>query len=164
MSVVADLGLQIKKVMSKNNKKFRKNIRLKNYDYKTNGAYFVTICTNFKRNYINKKERSIIEQELMLLQKRFPGVIIDFYAIMPNHVHSIIFLESSTISLSRIIQTFKSITTLQLKKSGFNRRVFWQRNFYEHVIRNDEALKNIREYVMNNPIAERINMEEIYGE
>lgn len=149
--------------MDKNNKKFRKNVRLKNYDYKTNGVYFVTICTDFKRNYINKKEKLIIEQELMLLQKRFSGVIIDFYAIMPNHVHFIIFLENSTVSLSRIIQAFKSITTLQLKKSGFNQRVFWQRNFYEHVIRNEKALTNIREYVMNNPIAERINMKEIYG-
>jgi len=150
--------------MNKNNKKHRKNIRLKNYDYTTNGAYFVTICTDFKREYIHKKERLIIEHELLMLQNRFKGTEIDFYTIMSNHIHFVLFLDNCAVSLSRIIQAFKSISTLQLKKSGFDQRVFWQRNFYEHIIRNKEALTKIRKYVMNNPIAERIDVEEIYGQ
>lgn len=149
--------------MSKNNRKYRKNIRLKDYDYTTNGAYFVTICTDFKRNYICRKEKLIIKNELLSLQDRFTGAKVDFYTIMPTHVHFILFLDNCATRLSRIIQAFKSITTLRFKKSGFNRRVFWQRNFYEHVIRNEEALAKIREYVMNNPIVGQINIEEIYG-
>ncbi len=149
--------------MSKNNRKYRKNIRLKDYDYTTNGAYFVTICTDFKRNYIYRKEKLIIRYELLSLQDRFTGAKVDFYTIMPTHVHFILFLDNCATPLSRIIQVFKSITTLRFKKSGFSRRVFWQRNYYEHVIRNEAALAKIREYVMNNPIVGQINVEEIYG-
>lgn len=144
--------------------KIRKNIRLKDYDYKTNGAYFVTICTDFKRRYISKKERLVLEQELLSLQERFAGVKIDFYVIMPNHVHFVLFLHNCAVSLSRIIQVFKSVTTVQLKRGGFNERVFWQRNFFEHVIRNEEALTKIRKYIIDNPVAERIDMEKMYDE
>lgn len=142
----------------------RKNIRLRNHDYKTNGAYFVTICTNFKRKYIRKKEKLVLEQELFSLQERFAGVKIDFYVIMTNHVHFILFLDNCAVSLSRIIQVFKSVTTFRLKRGGFNERVFWQRNFFEHVIRNEEALTKIRKYIIDNPIAERIDLERIYDE
>jgi REP element-mobilizing transposase RayT len=144
------------------NSKIRKNIRLRDYDYTSNGAYFVTICTHFKRKCIGEKERSIIEQELLSLQERFPGVGVDVFVIMPNHVHTIISLNDSAVSLSRIIQVFKSVTTLKLKKSGYNGRFLWQRNFYEHVIRNEKALAQIRKYAVDNPAVERIDVEKFY--
>ena len=81
---------------------------------------------------------------------------------MPNHVHFVLFLDNCAVSLSRIIQVFKSVTTLKLKKGGFNEQVFWQRNFFEHVIRSEEALTRIRKYILDNPIAESIDMEKIY--
>jgi len=115
--------------MNKNNKKHRKNIRLKNYDYTTNGAYFVTICTDFKREYIHKKERLIIEHELVMLQNRFKGTEIDFYTIMSNHIHFVLFLDNCAVSLSRIIQAFKSISTLQLKNQGLIKEFFGRGTF-----------------------------------
>ena len=61
-------------------------------------------------------------------------------------------------SLGRIIQAFKSITTLNyikcIKKhrwEPFNNKL-WQRNYYEHIIRNDDELNKIREYIISNPI------------
>jgi REP element-mobilizing transposase RayT len=46
------------------------------------------------------------------------------------------------------------------KESG--EKEFWQRNYYEHIIRNEEALSKIREYIQNNPMADRIRFEEFY--
>ncbi len=143
--------------------KCRKNLRLKNYDYKNNGAYFITLCTNFRKSIIQEKERWILEEELKRLQNRFSGVKIDYYVIMRNHLHVIFVFCDARVSLPKVVQTFKSVSTLRLKKEGYKDRVFWQRNYYEHVIRNDEALRKIRLYITNNPFIERFRMEEIYN-
>ena len=58
--------------------------------------------------------------------------------------------------LSEIVRTFKALVNRN------TRMKFWQRNYYEHVIRNEDALLKIREYIQNNPLAERIKFEEFY--
>ena len=104
-------------------KKYQRDIRLKGYDYQTNGAYFLTICTDFKKKIIGRREKII---------------------------------------LPRVIQAFKSLTTLKLKQNGFTGKAFWQRNYYEHVIRSEKTLEKIREYIQNNPLAEKLEPVEIY--
>jgi REP element-mobilizing transposase RayT len=142
---------------------FRKNVRLKDYDYKNNGAYFVTICTDFKKNLVYERERQVLEEELKRLETRFSGVRLDYYIIMENHLHVIFIFSDAEVSLPRVVQTFKSVSTLRLKKEGYKGKTFWQRNYYEHVIRNEKALQRIREYILNNPLVEKLKMEEIYG-
>jgi len=137
-------------------------MRLKSYDYQTNGAYFVTICTDFKKKFISRKEKIILEKELRNLENRFAGVTIDYFAIMNNYLHIIFLFDEANINLPRVIQAFKSLTTLKLKQNGFTGKVFWQRNYYEHVIRSEKALEKIREYIQNNPLAERLEPVEIY--
>ncbi|AEB10255.1 transposase [Desulfobacca acetoxidans] len=68
-------------------------------------------------------------------------------------------------SVGRIIQTFKSITTLAyisgVKNRGwppFSKR-FWQRNYYDHVVRDEAALNRIREYVVSNPLRWHLDRE-----
>jgi REP-associated tyrosine transposase len=91
----------------------------------------------------------------------------DEWIIMPNHLHGIIFIsagcgggsrtaptgERKIKSLGRLIGAFKTISTKQIniirKTSGVP---FWQRNFYEHVIRDDYALNRLREYITTNPL------------
>ncbi|MEO0126269.1 MAG: transposase [candidate division WOR-3 bacterium] len=150
------------RVYSAKPRKIRKSIRLKEYDYSTDGAYFVTICTDFKKDIIKLNEKLIIEEEIHNLPSRFYGLQIDYYVIMPTHIHIIFLLNDSKTPLYRIVQAFKSITTLRIKKSGFKGRVFWQKNYYEHVIRNEKVLNKIREYIINNPLVEKIRLEDIY--
>ncbi|HHT9134185.1 MAG TPA: transposase [Candidatus Avalokitesvara rifleensis] len=142
--------------------KYTKNLRLKNYDYKNNGAYFVTLCTDFRRSLIQEKERQILEEELKKLQDRFSGIKLDYHTIMANHIHVIFIFDNAKVNLPRVVQTFKSASTLRLKKEGQKGKVFWQRNYYEHVIRNDAALGKIRQYIINNSSVERLKMGEIY--
>jgi len=137
-------------------------MRLKSYDYQTNGAYFVTICTDFKKKFISRKEKIILEKELKNLENRFAGVTIDYFAIMNNYLHIIFLFDEANINLPRVIQAFKSLTTLKLKQNGFTGKVFWQRNYYEHVIRSEKTLEKIREYIQNNPLAEKLEPVEIY--
>lgn len=56
-------------------------------------------------------------------------------------------------SLGAIVQSFKSVSTRRINDlHGARGTPFWQRNYYEHVVRNDHDLDEIREYIANNPL------------
>jgi len=133
----------------------RKNIRLRNYDYKSNGYYFVTICTHKGKPNISLY-REVVERILFSLPERFSGLRIDWYTLMSTHLHVIFVFYGMKKGLSEVVRTFKALVT---RNTGVK---FWQRNYYEHVIRNEAALLKIREYIKNNPLAERIRFEEFY--
>ncbi|MCK5534228.1 transposase [bacterium] len=134
----------------------RKDIRLKNYDYKKNGYYFVTICTHNKKPLCYQYE-NIISRILYLLPVRFPGLEIDYQVIMPTHIHAILIFDGVKVALGEVIRTFKALVS---KES--NRKRIWQRGYYEHVIRGERALLKIREYIQNNPLIEDINFKQFY--
>lgn len=141
-----------------NNLPVRKNVRLKDYDYSTNGYYFVTICA-YMHKPILKSNENIIENIISGLPLRFPGVNIDYYVLMPSHLHIILVLQESKIPLPEVVRAFKALVT---KNVGVRR--LWQRGYYEHVIRNERALYKIREYIQNNPLAERLKFNQFYQE
>lgn len=131
-----------------------KNIRLKHYDYRTNGYYFVTLCSNHRR-YVVAQFIGLIKKTMEEMHK-LNGAKLDYYHIMPDHLHMIIILENSQFSLGEIVRRLKAITN---KKAGIK---LWQPNYYEHVIRTEEALKEIRKYIQNNPLAEKIDFKQFY--
>ena len=133
-----------------------KNIRLKNYDYSTNGFYFVTISTNYKNPYLVQHENLIAKSVKNL--NEIQGVSIDYSVIMPDHLHIILILNDCKLKLGEIIRKFKASTSRQ---AGIK---LWQPNYYEHVIRNEIALLKIREYIQNNPFVEKIDFEQFYKE
>ncbi|OIO03070.1 hypothetical protein COY52_11715 [Candidatus Desantisbacteria bacterium CG_4_10_14_0_8_um_filter_48_22] len=140
--------------------KLRKHVRLENYDYRSNGYYYITICSANKIRFLGEY-RQIIESTLAEIEQRYNGTKTDYYYLMDDHLHIIFILENSSVSLSQVIGSFKSLTTLKAKKVGFKGKRFWQPNYYEHVIRNDSALQKIREYIENNPLAEELKWEEL---
>lgn len=86
---------------------------------------------------------------------------------MPNHLHGVLLIEPSggamtesrrRLSLGEVIQRFKTFTTTQYIKGvrtlgweAFPGRL-WQRNYFEHIIRDEEALNQIRTYIERNPL------------
>ena len=133
----------------------RKEIRLRDYDYTQNGYYFVTICTRQQKPNI-AIHKEIVEQILFSLPKRFSGLNIDWYVLMPTHIHVIFVFEGMKRNLSEVVRVFKALVTHKVKQK------FWQRNYYEHVIRNEKALHNIRKYIEDNPLSEIIKFEKFY--
>lgn len=156
--------------------KNRKSIRLKGFNYSSNEAYFVTICTK-NREYlfgdivdgkmVLNQYGEITDKTLKLLSKRFP-VEIDTYQIMPNHIHMIIIVGAIHESphdtrahrdaplqkrslLSQIIGFLKMNSSKSIHQMDRNLPV-WQRNYYEHIIRNEKELYKIREYITLNPL------------
>lgn len=139
-----------------------KNIRLKNFNYR-NGYFFITNKTDFSKPYLRGKIHNLIAKELQNICINSAGVFLDYATIVPNHIHCILILENSTDILSVVWRKFKARCTYKAKKSGFRGKTLWQRNYYEHVIRNDKALERIREYIKNNPLKENLPLDEIYG-
>jgi len=136
--------------------KWRKNIRLKSYDYKTDGYYFITICTALRKPLLKQYRK---EAELMLqsLPIRFPGLTVDVYYILDDHIHIIFILENVNVSVNEIVRVYKALVTKTTEC-----KPFWEHNFYEHIIRNENALYEIRKYIQENPQKERFDFKSIY--
>jgi REP element-mobilizing transposase RayT len=155
----------------------RRSIRLKNYDYSREGAYFLTLCTYDRGSHFEQFEplRRIVEAQWHSIPERFSGVLLDEYVIMPNHVHGIIFLcgdpgvqggcahhknhkpARGAPTLGDIVGSFKSLCVHAwlkfVKSENINTRgKFWQDNYFEHVIRDDGELERIRRYIAENPL------------
>jgi len=137
-----------------------KSLRLKHFDYSSDGYYFITICTFQKQKVIDNLYRQLLKRVLISMESRFTGMNLDYYVFMGNHCHIIIRLIKSKVGLSKIVQTFKSITAVKIRKMGFKGEYFWQKNYYEHVIRNDKELNMIREYVRHNSEKEKYLLQE----
>lgn len=132
-----------------------KNIRLPEYDYQTDGYYFITIVTRQRQSLLVGQE-TIIEKSLDDVVTSVKGVSVDTKIIMSNHVHLILVLNSSALPLGETIRRFKAKVTRTLNHP------VWQPNYYEHVIRNEGALNRIREYIIHNPELEIAKFEQFY--
>ncbi len=130
----------------------RKKLRLENYDYSSNGSYYITICTKDRKQILSeiildndqcarvrlKPFGSIAESYI----KTIPGI--DKYVIMPNHIHMII-RKTGGRSLISDMRAFKSLVS---KKTGES---IWQDSYYDHVIRNSDDYLEKWEYIDENP-------------
>jgi REP element-mobilizing transposase RayT len=134
----------------------RKSIRLKHYDYSTDGYYFVTICAHQSRRVIDRYGDAI-KYVLYDLPNRFAGVSIDYHVLMPSHMHIIFIFQKAKVPLWEVVRAFKAVVSRRIGQKNF-----WQRGYYEHVIRSEKALLKIRAYILNNPLAERIKFEQFY--
>jgi REP element-mobilizing transposase RayT len=160
----------------------RRSIRLKDYDYTQNGAYYVTICTHGRACLfgeivdgimrLNNIGRSVEEEWLHTSDVR-PNVALDAFIIMPNHVHGIVVItspgrgvlqyaptnggpttfRSPAQTIGAMVRGFKGATTKRINDLRNTPGIpVWQRNYYEHIIRNEADLQRIREYIANNPV------------
>ena len=143
----------------------RRSIRLQGYDYSTPGAYFVTICTQ-KRECLfwdghNKKivlsqMGKIAKHAWLDLPHHYQNAQLDAFCIMPNHVHGVIVLtENGTDNrhdLPEMIRAFKSFSARRINDiRHIHGTPVWQRNYYEHIIRDQEEWGRIRDYILANP-------------
>ena len=142
----------------------RKHPRLKDWDYARAGAYFVTFCTKDRKCILSSVGRGVLAPPLVALTAIgkmvdgliqniplvYPGVFLERYVIMPNHVHLLLRIENSGAGAPRptipiIVGGVKSISA---RKAG---RAIWQTSFYDHVIRNDNDFLRIWNYIEENP-------------
>ncbi len=157
----------------------RRSIRLKGYDYSQAGAYSITICVQNRQclfgriidgEMVLNDFGKIAYDEWVKLSERYPNTFFDIFQIMPNHIHGIIDLDyvgatlavaqnwagaSPAPTIGTIVGVYKSLVANKCLEVCKSQNVFmgklWQRNYWEHIIRNDNAYQYIADYIMNNP-------------
>ena len=164
----------------------RKPTRLGCFDYSTTGAYFVTICTEGRREILSPivggdvpdapfssarvilSEYGIIANKYInQLNEFFNDITVDRYVIMPNHIHIMLLVTGDGASrtspptkqhasVPQFVSTFKRFCN---KEYGCN---IWQRSFHDHVIRNKHDYDEIIKYIVENPM--RWHYDELYSE
>ena len=184
-------------------KHHRRSIRLKDYDYTQEGAYFVTVCArNREIIFDDELYRKILEECWFDLPNHYPRIELDEFVVMPNHIHGILVLIGAGLkpalshttpvvrpqqihgaglpaglqtpdpraglkpaptisgdagkdkrrSLSEIVRAFKTFSARKINELRRTpREPVWQRNYFDHIIRNEETLNKIREYISANP-------------
>ena len=154
----------------------RKTIRIQGYNYKSNGYYFVTCCTENRLllfGQIKNGKMHLNDAGLMVQTKiantphYYPDVYIDIFIVMPDHFHAVVVLDGqgrtqrsapTDVGIADVVKNIKTYTTTHyiqgVRKNNWNPfyKRLWQRGYHEHIIRNENDLNRIREYIVNNPL------------
>jgi len=160
------------------------------FNYSLPGFYYVTICTKDRIHWFGQ----IVDDQMILneigaaanefwslIPRFYKNVLIDQYAVMPNHIHGIIRIMDGGAStdalvgteqcsvptnppdtgvsangknyglVSKIVKSFKNETTTFVRKKLCNQTFSWQRSYYDRLLRTDDELEHARWYIRTNP-------------
>ncbi|MCX7709375.1 MAG: hypothetical protein N2484_05940 [Clostridia bacterium] len=168
----------------------RHSIRLKGFDYSRMRFYYITVCTKDRENFFGtvgarhwlalNEYGKVVENCITTIPIIYENVELHEFVIMPNHLHALLEIKhaidnpgkdgradvsplqehhSKLKTIGYIIGQFKSTVTKEIRGKGLQ-NFAWQRNYYEHIIRSQGELNQIREYILNNPI--NWNIDEYY--
>lgn len=158
--------------------------RLQGFDYGSDGAYFITICTQNRTPHFGEIINGIMGLSdtgcqtwkcWMAIPHFFPFVILDEFVVIPDHVHGIIFINNpnrrdaincvSTAGnggitqknnpmgkqkLGEIIRNFKGKLSFLIRKN-IDPHFAWQPRYHDRIIRDENELNRIRQYIKDNP-------------
>ncbi|MCA9834916.1 MAG: transposase [Thermomicrobiales bacterium] len=147
----------------------RNSLRYPDYDYAQPGGVFVTFCTHNRQHLFGSIQNDemflsaaglILARRWMQIPDRFNGVMLDDFAIMPDHMHGILWIgtqgHGDNPSSSEVVRWVK--VSVQRDYSDAVKRgaqpyeeKMWQRSYYDRIIRNDRELESIRGYIQGNP-------------
>ncbi len=149
--------------------------RMVNYDYGSNGIYFVTICTRNREGFFGEvdegsdgfflKPTPIGQQAIdcwLAIPGHFPFVMLDEFQVMPNHVHGLLCIDKldhddwqpnafgpQSKNLASILRGYKIGVTKYATSENID--FGWQPRFHDRIIRNANELDRIRHYIVQNP-------------
>ena len=147
----------------------RKSVRLPEYDYAQNGAYFVTVCTAQRKHCLSTVGAGfpgpsitlawrgrIVNQYIGLISEKYPSVVVSNFVIMPDHIHPLLEFRhcgpgNPAPTLGNVMGWFKYQTTKEINSFRSEKTKLWQRSYYEHVIRSREDYLSCWEYIANTP-------------
>ena len=156
----------------------RKNIRIPNFDYGQNGAYFITICVKDRKPILSDivedeipnvkltKFGEIADKYIKKLSDFYDHLSVESYVIMPNHIHILLFIRKNIHTLengqsgtpvptnveranSICSQFVSTFKRFCNKEYGEN---IWQARFNDHIIRNREDYEEHLKYIYENPM------------
>jgi putative transposase len=130
---------------------FRKNsLRLKGFDYAARHSNFVTIVADQRQPFFNDARIAAATVETLFELREKYRFNLYVYCLMPDHFHALIGIGDSGLTLGRICGDFKSLSTRKFWR--FYTGKLWQRQFFDHVIRNEIDFLETVAYIRENPV------------
>lgn len=145
----------------------RKPNRLTEYDYSNPNAYFITFCTNNRKNPFWKDVGAVIDrprnvpltnlgkivcQAIEGIPKHYTAITVDHWVVMPNHIHLLLQIHTDADGRSMIAPTVSTAVRMMKgvvsKRAGFS---VWQKGFYDHIVRSQRDYLDIWNYIEGNP-------------
>ena len=150
---------------------------MKNYDYSSNGAYFITICTRHRQNIlgditvgeglralpssVSESSNGLralpsvkltnlgveVEKAILFINSNYKDAVVDKYVIMPNHIHLIIIIHTDVPHM----KVYDIVGRLKSFTTNECKQIIWQRSFFDHIIRDENDYKRICQYIETNP-------------
>ena len=151
----------------------RRSIRLQSYDYSSAGVYFITVCTWNRRCLLSSVIPgnkfvladiqlsvfgTIVRGAIEEAEKR-TGFCVQSFVIMPNHIHLLLTIPvgNEVHRVGEFVGMFKSLSVHRWRavcdQRGAQMGTVWQRNYYEHIIRNEQDYQEKLRYITENPDA-----------
>ena len=135
----------------------RRSLRLKGWDYTRPGAYFITIVSHHRQEIFGQvlnEQMKLSPLGCIVRDEWLRSITIrkeiclhdDEFVVMPNHMHAIVWMRS----LSAFLSGFKASVTGRARRE-LNLTDIWQRNFYDHIARNEAEIKGFWDYIDDNP-------------
>jgi putative transposase len=134
----------------------RRQLRLHGHDYTQPGAYFVTLSTIGRRCHFGEiagdamklnRAGEIVATTWRNLGTHYQHLDVDEFAVMPNHLHGVlVFSPGNQTRLPDVVGAFKSFSARSIGHS------VWQRSYHDRIVRDEEEMARVRQYVANNPL------------
>ncbi len=90
------------------------------------------------------------------LPAHYPALALDSFVVMPNHIHALLFIDERNFrgtGLSEIVRAFKSFSARNINRTCRPQGTrFWQRGYFDHIVRQEVSLEKIRDYIATNPV------------
>lgn len=126
---------------------------LKCFDYKGQYAYSITICTHNNTPIFKDEQvvKTVLESLYSVCSEEQFQVLA--YCFMPDHLHLLLAGEEKS-NLVKTMKSFKQISSYRFRK--ICRGTLWQRGYYDHILRKEEDLDIVANYIWSNPVRKGI--------
>ncbi len=135
----------------------RKQIRLPPDEYLGLAFSFVTICCENRRIIFQDSSRGTIASEALKRTSQEAQFRVHAYCLMPDHVHFLLEGTSPGSNLIRFVTQWKQQTGYLFRNDLL--KGFWQRRFYDHILRSDDNPESVAWYIWMNPVRKGIVSE-----
>ena len=131
----------------------RKHLKRLSVVYQSHPRYFISVCVHRRRKLLTRPGVHEILQRHWAKSLPLYGWAIGSYAVMPDHVHFFCADAESRTTLSRMVGSWKQWAAKEICPLLGIEAPFWQKEFFDHLIRSDESYSDKWEYVRQNPAA-----------
>lgn len=128
----------------------RKPSRLKGFSYQGCYRYFVTIRSHDLNHHFTRDKVVTKIVEILRNAAEQEGFAVWAYCFMPDHLHLLVEGQNTHADMRRFVALLKQKTSYWFK--GIYGEKLWEPNYYERVLRNDEATVAVARYIFRNPV------------